>query len=73
MEFDPNSNPPCYKTKDEVSGISIDVKRTYNLITFDSFDKFTSRCLKWEEKEERADYIFVREAGWDDVPFGNVR
>lgn len=20
MEFDPNSNPPCYKTMDEVSG-----------------------------------------------------
>jgi len=31
MEFDPNSNPPCYKTKDEVSSDKISsVKKLQN-------------------------------------------
>lgn len=33
MEFDPNSNPPCYKTKDEVS------RQHFRHDTFALFDR----------------------------------
>jgi len=29
MEFDPNSNPPCYKTKEEVIHLSISLPVEY--------------------------------------------